>query len=363
MLPILALINLFLKLKPNANKIIVLIKSYKNAMIRVTRFYKNLGGFMELNTLYFLMRLYSLCESLNDGEDHDFKDVFEKIKSSTDGAIVSKIPQNILDATDALSDSFSSEGLCKLLDLLLPYKEQCESFLPNLKEENEEFMALASEALLENGYFLKGGIFRKVRGSHLYIIECELTARFMADELGRVVKIAVTPYIRVADTHVKQDKTGAYTIAGAVSDDEATVTDAKLYDKRAFYKTLRHLETLEFNLDEKIEITSEQLAGFGMCATLAAAVCENRAIPSYYKKLIRNDIPFGKALTLSLFSGGALFVLLTLCLALLVGLAIYFIFGFKLIWGLLLQPYYYMFTAIVSLIYAIAVFKKTRSGR
>lgn len=318
---------------------------------------------MELNTLYFLTRLYLLCETLKDSDGCDFKDVFEKIKNSTDGAIVSKIPQNILDAAEKLGESFSVADLDALLDLLLPYKEQCEGYLPDLKEENEEFMAIASDTLLENGYFLKDGIFRKVRGGHLYIIECELTSRLVADERGHVIKIAVTPYIRVADAHVKQDKKGAYSIAGAVSDDEATVTDAKLYDKRAFYKTLRYLEVLEFALDEKIDITPEQIASFGMCVNLASAVCENRAIPSYYKKLIRNDIPFGKAFILSLFSGGALFVLLTLCLALLVGLSIYFIFGFKRIWGLFLEPYYYMFTAVISLIYAIVVFKKTRSGR
>ncbi len=318
---------------------------------------------MELDTLYLLMRFYLLCEALKDTEDCDFKGVFEEIQNSADGDIVSKIPEDILAAANELCESFSQEGLCEFLDLLLPYKEQCEAQLPDLTKENEQFLALATEKLSENGYFLKGGIFRKIRKNHLYIIECELIARFVADERGHVTKIAVSPYVRVADAHVKFSKTEGYKLAGVLCDDEATVTDVKLYDKRAFYKTLRHLDLLELELFEDANISDDEIKTLAESVTLGAAVCENRAIPHYYKKLIKNDIPFAKALTLSLFSGGALFVLLTPCLALLIGLAIYFIFGYKVIWGLLLQPYYYMFTAVVSLIYAIVVFKKTRSGR
>lgn len=318
---------------------------------------------MDLNTLYLLMRFHSLCENIGDVENCDFGAIFDKIKNSTDSAIISAVPQDIIAKAEELSESFSSEGLADLLALLLPYKEECEKHLPDLKAENEQFLALASQALCENGYFLKDGIFRKIRNNHLYIIECELTARFVADELGRVLKIEVAPYVRVADAHVKYSKTDGFLLAGVISDDDATVTDAKLYDKRAFYKTLRHLDSVEFELGEAVSITNEQLESFSKAATLGAAVCENRAIPRYYKKLIRNDIPFSKAFVLSLFSGAAFYVLLTLCLALFIGLVILAIFGYKRFWGLFEVPYYYLFTAIVSLIYSIVVFKKVRSGR
>lgn len=318
---------------------------------------------MDLSTLYLLMRIHSVCENLGNVEDCNFGELFDKITNSTDPVVVSNIPQNILSAAEELKRSFTAEGLDAFLQLLLPYKTECEKHLPDLTAANEQFFTLASEKLLENGYFLKGGVFRKIRKNHLYIIECELVSRFISDETGKVLKIEVAPYVRVADSHVKFDKTSGYSIAGVISDDDATVTDAKLYDKRAFYKTLRHLDVVELEVGEDANLTTDEIEALAESVTLGAAVCENRAIPNYYKKLIRNDIPFSKALTLSLFSGTALFVLLSICLALLIGLIILALFGYKRIWGLLELPYYYLFTAIVSLVYGIVIFKKVRSGR
>ncbi len=318
---------------------------------------------MDINILYFLMRLYSLCEDFESSKA-DFSSLYNEMLSRTDGDIVSKIPSDIKKSAEALCENYSSEGLLSLLKTLEPYKTQCEALLPDLSEANEKFLAVLKAEFCENGYFLKDSIFRKIKGNHIFILECELAAAFIADEVGRVTKIRVAPIVRVADARVNKARDGKVTLKkSGILDDDATVTDVKLYEPKSFYRILRHLEFAEYEVGEKTEVCESDIERIAKSALVASAVCENRAIPSYYKALCKNDIPRPLALKASVTSGFILFVLLSALLGIALGLVVLAIMGLKKVWGLYSVPYYYLFTALVSLIYSLFVYKKIRRGR
>lgn len=318
---------------------------------------------MDINILYFLMRLYSLCEDF-ESVKKDFSELYKEILNRTDADIVSKIPSDIKRGAESLCENYSSEQLSSLLKLLEPYKAQCEVFLPDLSEANEKFLAILRAEFCENGYFLKDSVFRKIKGNHIFILECELAAAFISDELGRVVKIRIAPIVRVADARVNKARDGKVTLnKSGILDDDATVTDVKLHEPKSFYRILRHLEFAEYEVGEKIGILESDLERIAKSALVASAVCENRAIPAYYKALCKNDIPRSLALKASAVSGFILFVILSALLGIALGLIVLAIMGLKKVWGLYTLPYYYLFTALVSLIYSSFVYKKIRKGR
>ena len=96
---------------------------------------------------------------------------------------------------------------------------------------------------------------------------------------------------------------------------------------------------------------------------MAQNVCENRAIPHDYKQLMKNDVPFERASGLALMSAAYLFVCMTVIIGLMAGLLVWVILGYSKFWGLFTEPYFYLVTAVISLIYGLVSFNKIRMGR
>ncbi len=315
---------------------------------------------MDINVLYFLDRLYALLESLCERSE-DFSTLYSKMLLKSAEDIVSSIPEDIRLRAENLGSNYKRDDIEDFLSILMPYKKECEAFLPSLKDADETFTDSLKTEFCQNGYFFKDGVFRKVRKNRLYIIECELFAGFKSDDEGRVLGCFATPIVRVCDCRVK-NKDGKYFLKqSGVNDDDATYTIVRCGEDSAFCKTLRHLECIELSLGE--ELTQEQIKVLSASASVASAVCENRAVPAYYKKLCKNDIPSGRAFSLALLPAILMFVLLSALIALVCGVLVYFIFGFKKIWGMFTSPPLYIISAILSVIYFFITYKKIKNGR
>lgn len=219
-----------------------------------------------------------------------------------------------------------------------------------LNEANEIFISSLKEELLNNGYFLKGGVFRKVRKDRLFIIEASLEI---------TSENRLSPVIHVAEVKVKQKKDGSYRTKSGVLDDEVTYELAK-NEKNAFYKKLRHLKDLSLN---EYEITEDEVLKIANSCFVAQNVCENRAIPKDYKELMKNDVPFEKAAGIALMAALYLFVCLTVIIGVVSGILVWAILGYLKIWGLFTVPYFYLATAFISAIYGIISLNKIRLGR
>ncbi len=215
---------------------------------------------------------------------------------------------------------------------------------------NEKFIDFLKTEFCENGYFYKNSAFRKLRGKHLFIIEAEL----IVNEEGML-----SPKIRVADVKVKRNKAGETRTIGGVLDDEATVESVKGEKNCFFYKTLRHLKEMEYSE----EIPDSDILEIAKSAFVASAVCENKGIDRQYKKLCRNDVPSNKAAGIAAIEAVSFFVALTLILGILAGLTVWAILRYKKILGLFTVPYFYLFTAVISVIYGIIAYRKIKSGR
>lgn len=220
----------------------------------------------------------------------------------------------------------------------------------DIKEANDIFLAALKEELLNNGYFLKDGVFRKVRKERLFIIEACLE---ITDENR------LSPLVKVAEVEVKQKKDGTYRTKSGKLDDEMTYELAR-EEKAAFYKKLRHLKDLSLN---EYEITEDEVLKIANSCFVAQNVCENRAIPREYKALMKNDVPFEKAAGLAAVSALGFFVVLTLLIGLVSGLLVWLILGFSKFWGLFTVPYFYLVTALIAAIYGAISFNKIRMGR
>ena len=220
----------------------------------------------------------------------------------------------------------------------------------SLIEANEIFFSSLKEELLNNGYFLKDGVFRKVRKDKLFIIEAALE---ITDENR------LSPLVKVAEVEVKQKKDGTYRTKSGKLDDEMTYELAR-EEKSAFYKKLRHLKDLSLN---EYEITEDEVLKIANSCFVAQNVCENRAIPREYKALMKNDVPFEKAAGLAAVSALGFFVVLTLLIGLVSGLLVWLILGFSKFWGLFTVPYFYLVTALIAAIYGAISFNKIRMGR
>lgn len=219
-----------------------------------------------------------------------------------------------------------------------------------LNEANEIFLAKIKEEFLNNGYFLKDGVFRKVRKESLYIIEASL-------EITSENRLA--PLVKVAEVKVKQKKDGSYRTKSGILDDEMTYELAR-EENASFYKKLRHLKDLSLN---DYEITEDEVLKIANSCFVAQNVCENRAIPKDYKELMKNDVPFEKAAGLAAISALFLFVVSTLIIGLMSGLLVWIILGYTKFWGLFTVPYFYLVTALISAIYGAIAFNKVRMGR
>ena len=219
-----------------------------------------------------------------------------------------------------------------------------------LQESNELFTELLKEELYNNGYFLKDGVFRKVRKDKLFIIEACLEIT----EENRLV-----PNVCVAEVKVKFTKGGSYKTKSGRLDDEMTYELAR-EEKNSFYKKLRHLKDLSLN---EYEITEEEIGKIVGSCLVAQNVCENRAIPKEYKDLMKNEVPFEKAAGLASLSALSLFVTLTLIIGFASGILVWLILGYAKIWGLFTVPYFYLVTALISAIYGAICFNKIRMGR
>lgn len=220
----------------------------------------------------------------------------------------------------------------------------------SLNEANEIFLCSLKEEFLNNGYFLKDGVFRKVRKERLFIIEACLEIT----EENRL-----SPLVKVAEVKVKQKKDGSYRTKGGILDDEMTYELAR-EEKTSFYKKLRHLKDLSLN---EYEITEDEVLKLANSCFVAQNVCENRAIPRDYKQLMKNDVPFEKAAGLALVSALYLFVVSTLLIGIVSGLLVWLILGYTKFWGLFTVAYFYLVTALISLVYGAVSFNKIRMGR
>lgn len=221
----------------------------------------------------------------------------------------------------------------------------------NIDALNEKFTERFSLLLKEEGYRLKDKSYRKERRNRLFVIEAGLN---IEEADGGYI---VSPEVRICDVPLKKGL-----VSKKYAPDECDIEFIKQNGgDKVFYKKLRHLESVFVKSGE--EMTDEQLETLLKTALVAPRVCENRAIPAYYKKLCKNDIPISKALYFSLISFLGVYVIIIVLIALCIGLAVYLRYGFTRIWGLFLVPYYYIVTLIPSLIYGIVVFVKTRKGR
>lgn len=219
-----------------------------------------------------------------------------------------------------------------------------------LQEANDIFLAALKEEFYNNGYFLKDGVFRKIRKDRLFIIEAHL-------EITSENRLA--PVVLVAEVKVKQKKDGTYRTKSGALDDEVTYESAK-NEKNCFYKKLRHLKDLSLN---DYEVTEQEVLKIANSCFVAQYVCENRAIPADYKALMKNDIPFEKAAAIALMSALALFISMTLVIGIVAGLAVWIALGYTKIWGLFTVPYFYLVTALIAMIYGVISFNKARMGR
>ena len=317
---------------------------------------------MDINLLYFLYRLEGVCEDYSQKGLKTFKDFYSEIEAKTEKEVISNIPDEVSALIEAACEDELGEAVEELKKSLAPYSKEAQTYLGDREALNERFFEKFSEILKENGYFVKEGVFRKSRRNRFFVIEAELVSTFVANECGKVIGISVSPLVRVADCPIKKNKKGEILVAG-VNEDEVTVSDIKLWEPDAFIKNLRHLKTMEFKLGEEIELTDGEIEALAQDAAVAMPVCENRAIPAYYKRLCKNDFPFKKALTISAVAFICAFILLTLIIGLASGLAVYAIMGLKKILGLFAVPYFYLVTGIIAFLYAIIVFNKTRMGR
>ncbi len=317
---------------------------------------------MEISTLYYLMRLYDLYANFNEKCQKSFNELYNDINSHTSKDILYAVPEVIKVSAEALCLKSDFDGVKEFCALLKPYADECRSLLPNLNRANESFGAILSEAFYEQGYFVKNSVFRKIRKNKLYLIEAELSATFKANEWGFVSAIVVAPVVRCAEAKVKLKKDKKYYTECGLIDDEVTFSDLKLFCPSTFYKTLKHLEKVEISL-EGGELSEDNIKALAQSALVAPSVCENRAIPRYYKKLCKNDFPVGKAFSVSLISGICCFVLSALVLGVMIGVGVYFALGYEKILGLFTVPWFYLLVAVISVIYGIIVFTKTRRGR
>ena len=317
---------------------------------------------METSTLYYLMRLYDLYTAFGEKQGKSFSELYSEINSHTSKDILFNVPEVVKVSAEKLCLKSEQNEVKEFCKLLKPYADECRSLLPDLTDANEKFSAIFTENLREQGYFVKGGAFRKVRKNRLYLIEAELSAAFKADDWGFVTAIEVSPVVRCAEAKVKLKKDKKYYTECGLIDDEVTFSDLKYFCPSTFYKTLKHLDKVELGL-EGGEVSDEKLSALASSALVAPAVCENRAIPSYYKKLCKNDFPIGKAFSVSLMSGLCCFVLTALILGVISGIGVYIALGYEKIFGLFMQPWFYLFVAAISVIYSVVVFTKTRRGR
>ncbi len=317
---------------------------------------------MEISTLYYLLRLYDLYTGAEETQNKSFEQVYREINSHTSKDILCTVPEIISTMAEKLCLASTKDSLKEFCVLLKPYADECRALLPNLDDANEEFKNILTESLREQGYFVKGGAYRKVRKNKLYLIEAELSASFKTNDWGFVTAIEVFPIVRCAEAKVKLKKDKRYYTECGLIDDEVTFSDLKLFCPSTYYKTLKHLEKVELDLNGGT-LTDENVSVLADSALVSASVCEDRAIPAYYKKLCKNDFPIGKALSVSIISGICCFVLTALVLGVILGIGVYIGLGYEKILGLFLQPWYYLFVAVVSFIYSSVVFTKTRRGR
>ncbi len=317
---------------------------------------------MEISTLYFLSRLHALCNSLLEKEVGSFSRLYRKIIDNTEADIVAAVPAEILAAAEELCTEPSQQKLSSFILQLSPFEKECRAYLPELSEANLIFTNALADDFCDNGYFIKGGVFRKSRRNRLFLIEAELTADFAADKRGNVTAVRICPLVRIADAPLKKHKDKTYRTQSGILDDDATVSDIKFCEKQAFYKNLRHLQSILLPIEHS-RLSEEQIKEIAESAKVASAVCENRAIPAYYKRLCKKDFPFKKALTLSLITAFISFVLLTAIIGIASGLIVLAVLRFTRIFGLFTVPYFYLVTGIIALIYGYITFRKLRSGR
>ena len=317
---------------------------------------------MEISTLYYLMRLYDLYSGFSQKQNKSFEETYREINSYTSKDILYGVPEIISVTAEKLCLASDENSLKEFCALLKPYADECRALLPDLEGANEQFKEILTENLYEQGYFMKDGVFRKVRKNKLYLIEAELSAAFKTNDWGFVTTIEVFPVVRCAEAKLKLKKDKKYYTECGLIDDEVSFSDLKLFCPSTFYKTLKHLEKVELQIGGG-SLTEENIKALSESALVCSSVCENRAIPYDYKKLCKNDFPIGKAFSVSIISGICCFILTALVLGVILGIGVYIGLGYEKILGLFVQPWYYLFVAVVSVIYAAIVFTRTRRGR
>ena len=308
---------------------------------------------MEVNTLCYLLKLYNLVQS-KKGEP--FFGAYEKLKKETGIDIVDSVPAEIKRALDSYTETKNEQDSLLLSELLAPYREQCLSLLPSLKEERKAFFVSISKLLEERGYSQSRGAFRKIKGNRLYIIEADLSADFAEKEYGLVSAIRVFPVIRIAE--VKLKKQGL--IGGVVPSSDATIADIRAHCPTAFNRRLLHLKETEIDV-EATEVSLEEIEKLSKEVLIAAAVCENRKIPKEYKKLCRGDFPIGRSFFIAFTSALLALVVSLIVLSLVTSVVTYLALGFEVLF--LFNGYVWGISIGIAVLYGLFSFISSRNGR
>lgn len=316
---------------------------------------------MQLSSLYFLSKLYDFTLSLKEKGEGVYRSYYDNILRKTSKDIIFEIPEDIKTAAEALFDDFKTEEADSFLSVLKPYKDECLSHLPDLSEKREQFHSILSDYFCDKGYRYENGAFRKVVGRRFFYIDADLNADFITDSFGNVLSARVFPTVRIADAKIKMDR-DRYIYVATIPKENVSYYDIKK-DGKSFYKTLRHLEVLDLALDGCEEISDEQIKKIAESCFVASSVCENKKIPSYYKKLCKNDFPLQKALSLSFWQGVFAYVIITLLFGIGAGATVCITYQLPKVLALFTMPQFYLLTIIPAVIYAFLVFRKTRSGR
>ncbi len=316
---------------------------------------------MQLSSLYFLSKLYDFTLSLKEKGEGVYRSYYDNILRKTSKDIIFDIPEEIRESAEELFDDFKMDTADELLLKIKPFKEECLSFLPDLDEKRELFHSLLADCFCDKGYRYENGAFRKVEGRRFYYIDADLNADFITDGFGNILRVSVFPTVRIADTKIKKDK-DRYIYVANIPKENVSYYDIK-NDGKSFYKTLRHLETLDLGLEEKAEISEDDIKRIAESCLVAPSVCENKKIPSYYKKLCKNDFPLGKALSLSFWQGVFAYVIITLICGIGAGATVFITYQLPKVLALFTIWQFYIVTLIPAVIYAFFVFRKTRSGR
>ena len=316
---------------------------------------------MDISLKLYLKKLYELVLEVSNKEGRVFLAQYTALLHNTSKDILSEVPENIAELSKSLFNSFTEQKAERLLELLKPHVEKLSALISVPDEAQKSFIEALSKKLSENGYEYINGAFRKKKKKKLWLIEASLGAELVCDDLGAVPVIRLAPCVKICDTKMKYNYQRELTVC-KIPADEICYRELRDMDENAFCKTLLHLEHIDYSIESGMDISESDIEKLVETSLVAPAVCEDKNIPSEYKKLCKNDFPIKKALSISVSAGITAHILILLLLGFGLGFGAY-LAGFPIFFGAFLVPPFYILTAIPAIIYAIFVFYKARGGR